>query len=81
MNIAEAFSIQLKKYRKLQNLTQESLALKSNLDRTYISLLERQKKKPTLNVVFKICNSLNVSTSDFIKEMEEYMKSPIFEMK
>jgi len=47
------------------------LAHRCEIDRTYISLLEREKRKPTLNVLFKICENLKIKPSDFISEVEK----------
>ena len=73
MNIAEALSLVLKENRKEQNLSQEELAYRANLDRTYISLLERGKRNPTLPVLFSISSALNVKTSDLIKQIENLL--------
>ncbi len=74
MDLSTALSLVLKKYRLNLNLSQEELAFKSNLDRTYISMLERGKRKPTLETIFKICESLEISTSQFINEIECLLK-------
>lgn len=44
-------------------LSQEELALRSELDRTYISMLERNLKNPTLTTLIKIAKSLSISPS------------------
>ena len=64
-------SVVLKRKRTECGLSQEELAYMCDVDRTYISLLERKKRKPTLNVLFKICETLNIKPSNFIKEIEE----------
>lgn len=71
MNLETALAIILRKKRIENGFSQEELAHMCDVDRTYISLLERQKRKPTLNVIFKICETLNIQPSDFIKEIEE----------
>ena len=70
MELGEALAVVLKKERKDKNLSQEELAFRCDLDRTYISLLERGLRQPTLAVIFKICNALETSTSSFIKKIE-----------
>lgn len=57
------FGKALKEYRLSMELSQEELALKSELDRTYISMLERNLKTPTLTTLIKIAKSLSVSPS------------------
>ncbi|MFQ9979658.1 MULTISPECIES: helix-turn-helix domain-containing protein [Clostridium] len=77
MLLEEALAIVLKEYRTEKNLSQEELADKCDLDRTYISLLERGKRKPTLSVIFNICNSLKVKPSVFIAKIEILLKDKI----
>jgi transcriptional regulator with XRE-family HTH domain len=70
MNLESAISITLKELRFQSNLSQEKLAHQCDIDRTYISLLERGKRKPTLHMIFKICDKLNILPSEFIKKVE-----------
>ena len=60
LDINKAFGITLKKYRVNFPLSQEKLALNCSLDRTFISLLERGKRNPSLKTLFSICEALNV---------------------
>lgn len=71
MDISTALSIVLKENRIKQKLSQEELAFKSDLDRTYISLLERGKRKPTLHALFAISSALNIKASDLLKQIEK----------
>lgn len=73
MELEHALAIILRKNRIKSGYSQEELAHRCNIDRTYISLLERHKRKPTLNVIFKISEALNIRPSDFIKEVEMLM--------
>ena len=54
MNIENAFATVLKDLRTEKKISQENLAFLSGLDRTYISLLERGKRQPTLTSLFSI---------------------------
>ena len=51
-------------------LSQEALALECGLDRTYISLLERGLRQPTLSTVFALAQVLNVQPSVVVREVE-----------
>ncbi len=73
MELSKGLSTVLKEHRLKLNLSQEELAYRCNLDRTYISLLERGKRNPTLAVIFTICSALNVKTSDFVKQIENLL--------
>ncbi|OME66135.1 hypothetical protein BSK65_22960 [Paenibacillus odorifer] len=54
-------------------LTQEALAYQCNLDRTYISLLERGLRRPTLNTIIVISESLNIKPSEIVQEVEQLL--------
>ncbi|MTW88376.1 helix-turn-helix domain-containing protein [Virgibacillus dakarensis] len=77
MSIIEAHGIILRKYRNEANLSQEQLALKCNLDRTYIGMLERGQRQPTISTLFSIAENLNIAASAFIKEVEELLDGEI----
>lgn len=80
MDLESALAIMLRNLRIECGLSQEKLALICNMDRTYISMLERKKRKPTLNSIFKICDALNIFPSDFIKEIEYLMYGHHYEI-
>jgi transcriptional regulator with XRE-family HTH domain len=63
------FGEQLRKFRKDRNISQEELAFKSELDRTYISGLECGKRNPTLKILVKLAISLNISPSELLKNL------------
>jgi len=65
-----AFGKSLRKQRLAKLLTQEALALESNLSRAYISDIEMGKKDPSLFTVFKLANALRLKPSVLIDEVE-----------
>jgi len=67
MTVAEAFGQVLKKTRKESGLSQEKLALQSGLDRTFISLIERGKRQPSLSSILDISKNLDISADQLIK--------------
>jgi len=69
--IETKFGQLLKQLRAESGLTQEDLAIQSDLDRTYISLLERGLRQPTISTLFKIAEVLEVTPSSIIKKLEE----------
>jgi transcriptional regulator with XRE-family HTH domain len=75
MELNQAFGVVLREERRKVALSQEELAHQSQLDRTYISLLERGKRNSTLKVLFNLCDALNISPSYFVKEIEKYIDS------
>lgn len=66
----EAFGKSLRKRRLAKLLTQENLALESNLSRAYISDIEMGKKDPSLFTIFKLANALRLKPSVLIDEVE-----------
>jgi transcriptional regulator with XRE-family HTH domain len=64
------FGEELKKARKESGLTQEELAARAGLHYTYISLLETNKKSPTLDSLFRICKALGISAASLIGRVE-----------
>jgi len=51
-----------------RNLSQEDLADKAGLHRTYIGMIERAEKNITLINVEKIANALEISIKDFFHD-------------
>ena len=62
----------LKKLRKTQKLSQEGLAHRCSRDRSYISLMERNIKKPSLATIFALSIGLDMKASEIIKEIEQH---------
>ncbi|UAY55693.1 helix-turn-helix domain-containing protein [Arachidicoccus terrestris] len=61
----------LKEARIEKGISQEDLSINSGLDRSYISMLERGKRNPTLLVIFKLCQTLDISPNLLIKNIED----------
>ena len=72
--LERAFGDALREIRKEKGISQEQLALDSDLDRTYVSLIERGAQSPTIRSVIKVANGLGVKPSDIILRMETLLK-------
>lgn len=72
--IVEVFGKVLRELREANQLSQEKLAEYCELDRTYISLLERGLRQPTITTIFKLAKALNVSPSQLIEKVEVLIK-------
>jgi transcriptional regulator with XRE-family HTH domain len=57
----DRFSVNLKKARKLANISQEELSHRCDVHRTEISLLERAGREPRLGTIVKLAAGLGVS--------------------
>jgi transcriptional regulator with XRE-family HTH domain len=64
--IPQAFGEVLRDYRTKAGISQENLALKADLDRTYISLLERGLRQPTLETLFRLAGVLEIAPATII---------------
>jgi transcriptional regulator with XRE-family HTH domain len=65
---------ELQKARIEAKLTQEKLAHDAHVDRSYVSLLENNKKSPTVEMLFKICDVLKIPASVLIARVEATRK-------
>lgn len=63
-NILISFGEKVREIRKEKGLSQEELAHKANLHRTYIGMIERAEKNITLVNIEKIANALEVSINE-----------------
>lgn len=61
------FASNLKRLRINAHLSQEALALRSGLDRTYISGCERGVRNPTVTTIEKMAVALNVPATYFFE--------------
>ncbi|MEK7559107.1 MAG: helix-turn-helix transcriptional regulator [Patescibacteria group bacterium] len=63
------FGQRIKELRKDREMTQEDLAFKVEVDRSYMGFVERGEKNPTLAKLIKIARSLNVSLSELFRSI------------
>lgn len=56
----------IKQLRKARGLAQERLGLESGVDRTMVSKVERRIANPTLDMLVKLANTLEVSVTDLL---------------
>lgn len=62
------FGKRVKFYRNQGNMSQEQLAFKAGLHRTYIGMIERAEKNITLINIEKIANALGVKINDLFND-------------
>ncbi|WP_081836889.1 helix-turn-helix domain-containing protein [Thiomicrospira sp. S5] len=67
MTLIDAFAHTLKQIRMEKNVSQQKLALDANLDRTYISLLERGLRQPTITTLFQLAEALEIPVEELIQ--------------
>lgn len=71
MEVKKCFGLMLRKKRKEKKFSQQCLADKARLDRTYISLIERGGRSPTLTTLYKLSSALECETSELVRELEK----------
>lgn len=60
------FGQKMQKVRKSKKISQEELAGILAMHRTYIGLIERGERNPTIRTLYKIAKALKVSASDLL---------------
>lgn len=75
MKIEKAFAEVLRDLRKRRGLSQEELALISELDRTFISLLERGLRQPSLTTIFQLSSALQTSAAEIVSSVEKKLNA------
>ena len=58
MDLSDFFGSAVRRHRELLRLSQEELALRAGIDRTYISGVERGVRNPSLEVMQRIAKAL-----------------------
>ena len=70
--LVKAVASTLRHFRKIRGMSQETLADKANLDRTYISGIERGVRNITLDSLEQIIYALDIDFSlFFVKLLDE----------
>lgn len=67
-NALVRFGNKVRQLRLQLGLSQEKLAARAGVHRTYIGMVERAEKNITLGNIEKICKALNLSIADFFKD-------------
>ncbi|RYD61947.1 MAG: XRE family transcriptional regulator [Verrucomicrobiaceae bacterium] len=60
------FGESIRHYRQKAGLTQEDLADQAGIHRTYVSLLERGQRSPTIYIVVQLCACMACSPQDLV---------------
>jgi transcriptional regulator with XRE-family HTH domain len=68
--LVRKFGRVVRRFREAAGVSQEALADRAGLHRTYISLLERGLRNPSLTVISKLAKALHTSMTALISELE-----------
>ena len=72
MNVNTQLGMRIRYLRKQKGLSIEDLALDANVNRNYLSDLERGMRNPTIQIVDRIARSLEVSLSTLFKGIQSF---------
>ncbi len=64
--VLEKFGQKMQQVRQSKGITQEALASMLSMHRTYIGLIERGERNPTIRTLYKIAKALKVNASDIL---------------
>ena len=67
--ITEKVGARIKEIRAEQGISQEKLALKADIDRTYLAGVEQGKRNPSIKSLEKIIVALGITFHDFFEGM------------
>ncbi|WP_456821791.1 helix-turn-helix domain-containing protein [Bradyrhizobium sp. USDA 4502] len=70
-----AFGRNIASLRKSARLSQEELAERAAIHRTYVSQIERGLKSPTIVMLFRLARALDTTPSRIIKQLEADISS------
>jgi transcriptional regulator with XRE-family HTH domain len=65
--IKREFGVRLRQIRQAKGISQETLALRCELDRTYIGGVERGERNISIVNIHKIARALDVSPGEFFE--------------
>ncbi|WP_373747051.1 helix-turn-helix domain-containing protein [Neisseria dentiae] len=62
----QQFGLHVRALRQSQNLSQEELAEKANMHRTYIGMIERGERNPALLNLIRLAQALDVPLTELV---------------
>ncbi len=65
----KSFAHRVKMLREAQGISQEKLAERAELHRTYIGMVERLERNPSLVCIHKIANGLGVHITELFNQL------------
>ena len=72
MDINKHLGMRIKYLRSLRKWSQEDLALEADINKNYLSDLERGSRNPTVKVVEKIAKAFNITISELFKGISTF---------
>lgn len=72
--ISTIFGQVLREQRISRDLSQEELALAADVDRTFVSQMERGIRQPTITTLMKLASALGIQPSTLVVRMEKLLR-------
>jgi transcriptional regulator with XRE-family HTH domain len=72
--ISVVFGQVLREQRLSPELSQEGLALAADVDRTFVSQMERGVRQPTITILIKLAGALGIQPSTLLARMEKQLR-------
>lgn len=71
MDAVVLLGLNVRKYRKQRGMTQEELGLDTEMERSYVSDLERGTRNPSVRAVERLAKALGVAPHALLMPIEE----------
>jgi transcriptional regulator with XRE-family HTH domain len=71
MKLREVLAENLKRHRLASGLSQEELAHRADIDRTYMSSLERSRYSATVDMIERLARELDVEACELLRPSEQ----------
>lgn len=65
-DVNQQFGLTIRKLRQRRRWSQETLAERTQLNRNFLSLIERGQRSPTLNTIARLAKGLELPIADLI---------------
>lgn len=70
MDLKEKVGLRIRQLRKEQELSQEALGYKAEVDRTYVTDLENGRRNVSLEILERLIKALGISVAEFFNAKE-----------
>ena len=74
MRIEEQLGMRIRFLRKQKHMSIEDLAIESDINRNYLCDLENGRRNPTIRILEKIANGLEITISELTKGLQSFNK-------
>lgn len=73
--VDQALGQALRKLRTQRGWSQTELALRAEMDRNYLSLIELGRNSPSVRMLVRLCAALDVRATDVMEDMERRVQA------